>query len=457
MDDPETVKSKLSLLNPEEQFYYKQGEEFIKQNPPIIIPPNNNNNSNDISTTDSNAEDDPIMNHQTKQFIEEEGASAWEFQADPNLPNDTILIENKTEITFLNYNYDASVMTNLPIPCINRVYYCEFKIFELNNSPEQTNLSPNEVISMGLATSPYPYFRLPGRHHHSIAYDSNGARRFNDSFPLDPELANLFPVCERGDIIGVGYRTRSGTFFFTRNGKKVSEKSIGGHIKGCKIKYLYPIVGTNVPCKVHVNFGTYGFVYIEANVKKWGYAKSHGLKVPPPSYEEYGKDALVGSYQDLEDGINDEEEDYEDEEEEDEEEDYDEEDDNTTTETDPLRDEYGQLLPPPPGFEFSTSPLSNFGQNEEEDINLNSLPYDPPRYSQDVSNRTNSFTLDEGRSKDFIENDASWDEHDDEADYERTTNQLQGLLEDHEEEEEEEESDREGVSNEHDALMGRID
>ncbi|AQZ11799.1 EAR1 (YMR171C) [Zygosaccharomyces parabailii] len=351
LDNEDAVKDKLERLSPEEQFYYKQGEEYIRQNPPLIVP-------HALSSHDH--VEDPVMDDAARQFINEEGAYAWEFQPDPNLPNDTILVENKTEVAFLNYNYEASVCTNLPIPRINRVYYCEFKIFELNAQDDGGHhLNDDETISFGLSTYPYPYFRLPGKHHHSIAYESSGARRFNDSFKLEPELASLFPRLEKGDVVGIGYRSNSGTVFFTRNGKKLKEDAAGGHIKGWKFKYVYPTVGANIPCKIHVNFGTYGFVYIEANVKKWGYAKSSGMKLPPPSYEEYGQDTL------LESGCEDEVSDNE----------------SVSSANDgDILDGQGQLLPPPPGFEFSTSPNSQ-GHLSREQITLHSLPMEPPSYS----------------------------------------------------------------------------
>lgn len=356
LDDENSVRDKLAKLSPEEQFYYKQGEEYIKQNPPLLVP---------HESPASGHIEDPVMDESTRQYINDEGAFAWEFQPDSNLPNDTVIVENKTEVTFLNYNYEASVMTNLPIPRINRVYYCEFKIFEVNTNAESSHgphqLEDNEVISLGLSTCPYPYFRLPGKHHHSIAYDSNGSRRFNDSFELDPVLRTLFPRLQKGDVVGIGYRSNSGTVFFTRNGKKLKEDTAGGHIKGWKFKYLYPIVGANIPCKIHVNFGTYGFVYIEANVKKWGYAKSNGMKLPPPSYEEYGQDTL------LESGCEDEGSDNE---------------TSSSINDGDIVDSHGELLPPPPGFEYSTSPNDqNLATHEE--IDLHSLPAEPPSYSDD--------------------------------------------------------------------------
>ncbi len=94
----------------------------------------------------------------------------------------------------------------------------------------------------------------------------------------------------QGDVIGVGYRPRTGTVFFTRNGKKLDDV---GH--GLKTQNFFPSVGANGPCHVHVNFGQLGFVFIEANVKKWGLAPMTGSLAPPPPYgSEQGSILLEG-------------------------------------------------------------------------------------------------------------------------------------------------------------------
>ena len=77
----------------------------------------------------------------------------------------------------------------------------------------------------------------------------------------------------------MGYRPRTGTIFFTRNGKKLDDVA-----NGLKSQNLFPAVGANGPCTVHVNFGQSGFVFIEANVKKWGLAPMTGSLAPPPPY-----------------------------------------------------------------------------------------------------------------------------------------------------------------------------
>lgn len=114
-----------------------------------------------------------------------------------------------------------------------------------------------------------------GWHKYSVAYTSTGHRRYNQPFS-GPTYG---PQYVQGDVIGVGYRPRTGTIFFTRNGKKLEDVA-----HGLKSQNLFPAVGANGPCTVHVNFGQSGFVFIEANVKKWGLAPMTGSLAPPPPY-----------------------------------------------------------------------------------------------------------------------------------------------------------------------------
>lgn len=114
-----------------------------------------------------------------------------------------------------------------------------------------------------------------GYHKTSVAYVSSGHRRYNQ--PFAPTIYG--PAYVQGDVIGVGYRPRTGSIFFTRNGKKLDE--IAHNLKS---QNFFPTVGANGPCTVHVNFGQMGFVFIEANVKKWGLAPMTGSLAPPPPY-----------------------------------------------------------------------------------------------------------------------------------------------------------------------------
>ena len=198
--------------------------------------------------------------------IQEKGVSAWCFEPD-DLTINFLLVHARTEITFLpDPASSSSVQSNLPLPKLNEVYYWEVKMFDL---PETT------TVGVGLATKPYPVFRLPGLSRHSIAYHSNGDKCYNYPFTTAP----FGPSLKEGDVLGVGYRPRTGTVFFTRNGRKMEDAFVGFN------RYnLFPTVGADGPCSVHVNFGQAGFVFIEANVKKWGLAPSVGTLAPPPAY-----------------------------------------------------------------------------------------------------------------------------------------------------------------------------
>ncbi|KAF8473441.1 endosomal spry domain protein [Kalaharituber pfeilii] len=232
---------------------YLRAKAFIQANPPDSIP-------TDISLSQFLA-------------IQEKGVSAWEFEVE--LENADCFVEARTEIEF--FDSVCSVQSNLPVPKQNEVYYWEAKMLE---KPEST------MVAVGFTTKPYPMFRLPGWHKHSIAYTSTGHRRHNQPFTSTP----YGPAYFQGDVIGVGYRPRTGTIFFTRNGKKLEDVA-----HGIKTLNLFPTVGANGPCTVHVNFGQSGFVFIEANVKKWGLAPASGSLAPPPPYgNEQGSILLAG-------------------------------------------------------------------------------------------------------------------------------------------------------------------
>ncbi|KAL5534328.1 hypothetical protein ACEPAG_790 [Sanghuangporus baumii] len=236
----------LETVDEETQRQYRRAKEFQTQYPPNSLP-------TDITLS---------------QFlsIQEKGVSAWSFEPDYET-NASILVHSRTELTFLPDPFcSSSVQSNLPLPKLNEVYYWEIKMFDL---PESTS------VAIGLATKPYPSFRLPGHSRFSVAYHSNGDKSHNYPFTAQPYGTPL----KEGDVLGVGYRPRTGTVFFTRNGRKMDDAYIG-----MTRWNLFPTVGADGPCSLHVNLGQAGFVFIEANVKKWGLAPSVGTLAPPPAY-----------------------------------------------------------------------------------------------------------------------------------------------------------------------------
>lgn len=219
--------------------------------------------------------------------IQEKGVSAWSFDPDYE-SNPSVFVEARTEITFIADGQGMApqegggvcVQSNLPLPKINEVYYWEVKMF---NKPDNTN------VAVGLTTKPYPQFRLPGWSKYSIGYfSSDGFKCHNYPFAAQ----SYGPAYGQGDVIGIGYRPRTGTVFFTRNGKRLEDAFIGLN------RYnLFPTVGADGACEIHVNLGQAGFVFIEANVKKWGLAPMVGTLAPPPAYGQERGTILMESGQ----------------------------------------------------------------------------------------------------------------------------------------------------------------
>ncbi|WVR04734.1 hypothetical protein IAU60_001745 [Kwoniella sp. DSM 27419] len=257
----------LETLDPDVRDAYKRAKDWQNQYRPSSVP-------TDITLS---------------QFlsIQEKGVSAWAFEPDYE-ENLSLYVQSRTEIAFLSDGPGMapregggnSVMANLPLPKLNEVYYWEVKMYE---KPANTE------VAIGLATKPYPSFRLPGWNKYSVAYfASDGFKSHNYPFTS----SSYGPPLAEGDVLGVGYRPRTGTVFFTRNGRKMEDA-----YTGLQRLNLFPTVGANGPCTIHVNLGQAGFVFIEANVKKWGLAPMVGTLAPPPAYgSERGSILLDAGY-----------------------------------------------------------------------------------------------------------------------------------------------------------------
>jgi hypothetical protein len=104
--------------------------------------------------------------------IQEKGVSAFEFEWEPEA---NCMVAGRTEIQFMEG--ENCVQTNLPLPKNQEVYYWEViyyryiflcintntrgfffkKKAKLYDKPEST------IVSVGVATKPYPSWRLPGK------------------------------------------------------------------------------------------------------------------------------------------------------------------------------------------------------------------------------------------------------------------------------------------------------
>lgn len=255
-------------LSPEEQSSYLRGEEFAKINPPNFHHTRGKSYS-----------------HEDELLLKERGINAFEFEQESDVLHGRYIVADRTEIHFNNNDMPYSTATsilNYSLPIKNRSYsdtvYFEVKVFEF-----QSGENPNGHFAIGLVTKPYPSdFRLPGYNNFSIAYESTGNLKINKPFPTPLQQhqgensqynALVLPPLQQSDIVGFGYVVSTGTLFITRNGKKVMDV-----MKGCFID-LYPAVGcflTNA--KFQANLGQLGFVWIEANVRKYGFVSNSDYK-----------------------------------------------------------------------------------------------------------------------------------------------------------------------------------
>ncbi|KAG7665042.1 SSH4 [[Candida] subhashii] len=255
-------------LSPEEQSAYLKAEEFTKNHPP-----------------DFHKVRGKTFTTEDEKLIKDCGINAFQFDWEEDLLNPRYIVADRTELNFHNNNTPYSTVTailNYPLPVKNRLYsdtiYFETKIFEFNN-----NNNPNAHFSIGLVTKPYPNsFRLPGYNKFSIGYESTGNLKINKPFPTPLQQhqgeqseynALVLPPLQQSDIVGFGYVITTGTIFITRNGKKILDV-----MKGCFVD-LYPAVGCfSTNAKFQVNLGQLGFVWIEANVRKYGFVSTSDYK-----------------------------------------------------------------------------------------------------------------------------------------------------------------------------------
>ncbi|KAJ2770810.1 Protein ssh4 [Coemansia nantahalensis] len=193
--------------------------------------------------------------------IRERGVDAWEFVVSLDV---NAMLQSRTEVLFMGG--ENCVQTNLPLPKNNSVYYFEMKIVE----------KPADVsMWIGLATKPYPAWRMTGWNRYSAGYCTNTGRVHQNSPFQGTHIGEQLLV---GDILGVGYQPRSGIVWFTRNGRRYKEIVSG------MLYDLFPTVSADGPCSFSANFGQRGFVFIEANVKRWGLGPIEGALQPPPIY-----------------------------------------------------------------------------------------------------------------------------------------------------------------------------
>lgn len=317
-DDSEEFREReaaaLSKMSPFEVDLYQRAKEFQIMSPPLV------------------KEFGTYLDSKDKQFIKDRGIQSYFFIPSINdnvdksgnfLPS--FIIQDKLEVEFTRWNKSSSALLNYPLPYNKRdAVYFEVKVFKFKPNS-------NSIFSIGLSTVPYPYFRMPGMDKFSMAYESSGKLRINE--PFLP--STLLPKLIEGDVVGFGFRYKTGTIFITHNGKKIMDvtQNVGVDLfialgamnasytrtytkdgliedpdnvelrqalsEGREIKLIKDLQKPHNPLdktkwdiidsdeiELHVNLGQVGFVFIEANVKKYGFGSVFGEIGIPPAYNE---------------------------------------------------------------------------------------------------------------------------------------------------------------------------
>ncbi|KAK9760716.1 hypothetical protein K7432_014967 [Basidiobolus ranarum] len=131
-----------------------------------------------------------------------------------------------------------------PLESITSISYFEVTIL---SKPD-----PSVVFAIGLATRPYPHFRLPGWNIYSVGYHSDDGRKYVDDGYGGRNYSSSFGV---GDVVGCGYDRTSGNVFFTLNGTNLGIARQGmWHL-------VFPTLGADGNVDVQVNFGDLPFKY----------------------------------------------------------------------------------------------------------------------------------------------------------------------------------------------------
>ncbi|RHZ88431.1 hypothetical protein Glove_22g158 [Diversispora epigaea] len=206
------------------------------------------------------------------------GAKAWEWEpVEDLLAQQNVSIEKETNIVTFHKRKIVSVQTNYPffIPQVegDKLYEAPFETpetmphrqgqmlhyFEITilENPE----GQNTYIAIGLATKPYPPFRLPGWNIHSVSFQSADGLKYNDSIKGE----KFSQPWSEGDTIGCGYNPDVGHVFFTKNGQLLGNAFKGMH------HIWYPTIGATGPCTLETNFGDdFDNEYLYDNAKGYG-------------------------------------------------------------------------------------------------------------------------------------------------------------------------------------------
>ncbi|CAB4423349.1 unnamed protein product [Rhizophagus irregularis] len=156
------------------------------------------------------------------------------------------------------------------------------------------------IISVGLSTKPYPYFRLPGWNKHSVGYQSNNGSLYHNDMNSGKEYALSYTV---GDTIGCGYKPGTNEIFFTKNGDYLGPYTTSNFTNNPfianddNLRHIwYPTIAANGQCKLEINFG--GEISEGSkDLFKYKLARNFGPGAPISVVKQLRGGELIGSYE----------------------------------------------------------------------------------------------------------------------------------------------------------------
>jgi hypothetical protein len=164
-----------------------------------------------------------------------------------NPPKDVKIKEGGRLIKF-TITKDRSIQTQYPVPPALTAQDCfYYEITLLRKKSKHT------TVAIGLASRPYPDFRLPGWNKTSVGYHSDDGRKFLSDPTGGCDYARPY---DEGDTIGCGYEPATGIVFYTCNGI-----FLGIAFSRVYAKALYPTIGADGPCQLECNFGEKPFKF----------------------------------------------------------------------------------------------------------------------------------------------------------------------------------------------------
>jgi len=195
---------------------------------------------------------DFIRRNPVAPSLSEDSLPPWQaysfFQPDPaTASTHGVKLDNGGLVARFSQNRDTSLQSQYRAPFS---YGDETFYFEVTLRTK----AARAVVAIGLASRPYPPFRLPGWEPVSVGYHSDDGRKFIN----DPHGGRDYAVpFGQGDTIGCGYRPRDGLVFFTRNGQELGVAGVGVGVG----LGMHPTIGSDGKCALEVNFGRWPFAF----------------------------------------------------------------------------------------------------------------------------------------------------------------------------------------------------